>query len=139
MNIKDIKKCNTVEDLQKLEIGHLTYDIGYRGGKLGFDGDDVAEKLGFNSNLLPGKIGAYVNYLGGGIRGALCTSGYSPNIPDKKKKVLDELIAACERAYQAAEDEMNLNAEEDGDGETNWDAVATNATRRAGVKSYPGL
>lgn len=139
MKLNDIKKCNTVKDLEDLDIGTFAYEVNYRGGALGFRGSEVAGAIGVCEHLLPRNFGAWVNYLGGGIRGAICTSNYSPEITGRKKALLDALIDACKRAYKSAEDEMNLNAEEDEDGETNWDAVATNATRRAGVKSYPGL
>jgi len=118
-----------------LGIGQLDYDIGYRGGTLGFRAEDVAAAFGIDESLLSRHIGAFVNYLGGGLRGSICTSTYSKEITGKKKELLDELLAACKRAYESVENEAGLNEEEDPDGETNWEAVGTNASRAAGVKS----
>ena len=139
ITLKAINKCKTIGDLEALEIGRLDYDIGHRGGTLGFKGGDVAKALGIDRDLITNNVGAYVNYLGGGLRGAICASTYAKSIAGKKKELLDALLEACKRAYQAAEDEQNLNNETDEDGETNWEALGTNASRKAGIKSYPGL
>jgi hypothetical protein len=127
------------ERLEELGIGQLDYDIGYRGGTLGFRSSAVAAAFGIDENLLPRHIGAYVNYLGGGLRGAICISTYSPKIIGKKKELLDELLAACKRAYEDVENEAGLNDDEYEDGETNYEAQGTKAARAAGIKTYPGL
>jgi hypothetical protein len=120
-------------------IGELDIEISHRGGHLGYLGQDVAQSLGINWGLLPRKVGAYVNYLGGGLRGSVCTGGYSEKITGKKKELLDELLAACARAYMNAENDCGLNDDKYPDGETNWEAQGTKAMRAAGVKTYPGL
>ena len=125
--------------LQALGIGNLDYDIGHRGGTLGFRGGDVAAAFGIDENLLPGHVGAFVNYLGGGLRGSICTSTYSKEITGKKKELLDELLAACKRAYESLENGSGLNDDEYPDGDTNWEAQGTKAARAAGIKTYPGL
>ena len=125
--------------LEALGIGQLDYDIGYRGGTLGFRSSTVAAAFGIDENLLPRHIGAFVNYLGGGLRGSICTSTYSKEITGKKKELLDELLAACKRAYESLENGSGLNDDEYPDGDTNWEAQGTKAARAAGIKSYPGL
>jgi len=122
-----------------LGIGQLDYDIGYRGGTLGFRAEDVAAAFGIDENLLPRHIGAFVNYRGGGLRGAICVSTYSKEITGKKKELLDELLAACKRAYESLENGSGLNDDEYPDGDTNWEAQGTKAARAAGIKTYPGL
>ena len=125
--------------LEALGIGQLDYDIGYRGGTLGFRSSTVAAAFGIDENLLPRHIGAFVNYLGGGLRGSICTSTYSKEITGKKKELLDELLAACKRAYESLENGSGLNDDKYPDGDTNWEAQGTKAARAAGIKSYPGL
>jgi len=135
VKITDINKCQTIEDLENLGLGNVTYDLGYRGGNLGFSGEKVADALDISSTDLSRNYGVYCNYLGGGVRGAICGSGYSKDVPAKKAKVLDAIAKACKRVYTNIENENNLNDEEDEDGETNWDALATKASRVAGVES----
>ena len=103
--------------LEALGIGQLDYDIGYRGGTLGFRSSTVAAAFGIDENLLPRHIGAYVNYLGGGLRGSICISTYSPKITGKKKELLDELLAACKRAYESLENGSGLNDDKYPDGD----------------------
>ena len=134
--LKQIKQVQTIEDLEALGIGRLEYEIGHRGGTLGFNGLDVLNYLGIEGRI-PGKFGAHCNYLGGGIRGSVCHSAQS--IPeDHPHKGVKELIAlgeACKRAYINAENECGLNDDECPDGDTNWDAQATKGARKAGVES----
>ena len=134
-NLKAIKKARTLADLQDLNVGPVTADLGHRGGGVGFRGSDVAAYVGVEESDLPRFYGAYCNYLGGGVRGSINPSGYNKDVPAAKAAVLDALAAAAVRAYKSAEDEDGLNEEADADGETNWDALATAASRRAGVKS----
>ena len=135
ITLKQIKACNTIEDLEELGLGNLTVDIGGRGGKLGFNGHNVACHFEIDENLIPDKVGVYCNYLGGGIRGAICAGGYSDTLSKRKAKIMDELSNACERAYENAEAECGLLSEEYEDGDTNWDNIATKSARKAGVKS----
>lgn len=132
--LKDIHKCNTVEDLEGLNIGPLIVDIGYRGGGLGFSRDTLARAFNIEAWMLPRKVGAFCNYLGGGLRGAIGASTWHPDMPTKAAKLLEALTEACVRAYQAAEDESGMN--DDGpDGETNWEALGTRMSRLAGIQS----
>ena len=133
MTKKQLNAIRTIKDLQ--EIVRVDYEIGYRGGSLGIPAGQAASLLGIEEYLLPGKIGVYVNYLGGGLRGALARSSFSNLITGRKKEHLELLIDACERAYINAENEIGLNEVEDEDGETNWDAIGTNAVRNAGIVS----
>jgi|GEM_PF-4033052 hypothetical protein len=136
-NIKQLRKVQSIADLEALEIGALSYDIGYRGGTLGFNGSDVATAFDVDPNYLPHHFGAYVNYLGGGIRGALNVSGFSDKVTGRKADLLNELQDACKRAYLEAENEQGLNETTDNEGETNWDALATQRARDAGIdKAY---
>lgn len=133
IGLKTIRSCNSIYDLESLEIGNVTYDIGHRGGYVGFYSSSIANVLGINEGLLPGKIGAYVNYLGGGIRGSVCVSSYSDEITGRKKQLLDEILSACKRAFLNAENELGLNDDSDEDGDMNWEAIATKAARASGV------
>ena len=130
-----LKKVNSIEELEALKIGLLFYDIGCRGGNVGYSGATIAEHFNIGERLLPSKFGAYTNYLGGGIRGAITTSSFDTRITGRKLSLLTALAEACKRAYQNAEDEAGMNDEQDDDGEINWDAKATNAARRAGTVS----
>lgn len=139
MNItaKQLKKANTIEELENLNIGNLQYDIGYRGGSLYFHALSVAETFGIPEWQLTGKVGAYVNYLGGGLRGSVCTSDFNKVEGKRKQKLVEELLNACKRAYLNAENEAGLNDEEYEDGDTNWDALGTSRVREAGIsRSY---
>lgn len=133
--LKKIKAANSIEDLYALGIGRVEVDISYRGGGVGFYGSDVANFFGINPEYLPREYGAGCNYLGGGIRGSIFPSGYSKNVPANKASLLDELAKACVRAYKNAEDESGMNEEESEDGEVNWDAKASNLSRKAGIVS----
>ena len=133
--IKQIREVETLADLQALNIGQVIYDIGHRGGNLGFSGAAVAEHFDLDSGLLPRNFGAYCNYLGGGIRGSVSASTFSNQITGRKAKLLIALGEACVRAYKSVEDENGQNDEEYPDGDTNWDAVATKAARNAGIQS----
>lgn len=133
--------------LQLEEAGKALIDLGHRGGHYGFKSGvvvgalfpeldyDEAEELDGN---LPNKIGAFCNYLGGGIRGAVCGSASQSDLeahgvkPEHAEK-LAEFIELCKDRY--IELEGDLNAEEYEDGDTNWDAIATNSARKAGVVS----
>ena len=131
--LQAIKDVVTLEDLQELGIGEVIYEVGGRGGNLGFSGYDVAEYLDVDSDYLPGKYGVYCNYLGGGIRGAIASSGYSSEIAEDKAELLDALGEACKKVYLFIEN--GLNDEYYEDGEPNWDAQATAAARAGGTVS----
>ena len=139
LTLRAIKKIQTLDDLRDLDLGIKGDGPGYRGGTLGVSGSRLAWALNIPENFLPPNYGVYCNYLGGGIRGALGESGYNPNIPISKQKLLDELAQAVKRVYTNLEGEAGLLDDEYPDGETNWDNLATKTARKAGVKSYPGL
>src|SRR3990170_5491134 len=88
--IEALKKAQTIEDLKSLEIGKIDYEISHRGGSLGFYGSDIAGYLEIDADLLPRKFGAYCNYLGGGLRGCICTSDFSTKI--KNEEVIELLM-----------------------------------------------
>lgn len=132
---KDLKAVNTIEDLENLVIGAVDYEIGYRGGHCGFRGVDVAEHFEVSEYHLPIKFGAFCNYLGGGMRGSICGSGFSNKIAKRKAKLLIELENACKRVYENIENYGGLNDDEDEGGEINWDTKATKGARNAGIKS----
>lgn len=133
ITIKALKSVQTIEELEDLNVGYLQYDIGYRGGYIGFSGAHVSEALGIPEWQLTGKVGAYVNYLGGGIRGSVCVSEFHQVENARKARLVEELVEACKRAYINAENETSMNDEVFEDEETNWDAVGTNAARIAGI------
>ena len=130
--IEKLKAVNTVEDFAELGLDRPIYEIGGRGGNFGFSGQSVGNLLDIDPDYLPRNLGAYCNYLGGGLRGAIVVSNYSKSITGEKKALLDEFLAACKRVYQNIEDESGMNSDYE-DGETNWEAAGTKATRAAGV------
>lgn len=134
MKLGELRKASTVAELERILGAQAVYEVGHRGGNLGLRGGDVAEAVGVDADYLPKNYGVYCNYLGGGVRGAVCPSGYDEAIKGRKAQLLDELAEACKRAYIAIEDGDGLNSDYP-DGETNWDAEATRRSRQAGVKS----
>lgn len=133
--IKELQAVQTIKDLEALGIGSIYCDISHRGGGVGFYGSDVAEHFNVDSVYLPRHFGAGCNYLGGGLRGTIFPSNFSDKIKGTKANLLKELANACVRAYQNDEDGTGLNDDEYPDGETNWEALGTKMTRRAGTRS----
>lgn len=125
----ELRKAQTIEDLENLEIDRVYVSISHRGGGVGFPSNSVASAFGVDEEDLPRMFGAYCNYLGGGIRGAIVPSEFNTgNIRGRKAELLEELAKACARVY--------ANAEGEGvDQEDDWDAKATKAARAAGIKS----
>lgn len=114
LKIADLKKVKTYEDLENLGIGRIYCDISHRGGGIGFYSDDVRNYfdnfgLYIDSVDLPNKFGAYCNYLGGGIRGSICVSGFNDKLWQKGTKriarLLEELQEACRRVYENIDNE----------------------------------
>lgn len=135
MKISQIKKCNTVEDLNELGLGNVTYEIGYRGGHLGFWSRQISEAMNIPMEYLPKGFGAACNYLGGGVRGAIFPSGYNKNIPKAKARILDALSEACIRVYKNLEMD---SIDADSDDETSceyWNKKGTDSARMAGTIS----
>jgi hypothetical protein len=144
------KKITVRDIVLKLEQeNRIDYDISYyyyRGGKYGAKAGDVVaalfptlstEKAEELENLLPNKVGVYCNYLGGGLRGALCRSDYSKEMPTKYARRIDDAFTRgeCKRRYEEIENELGLNDEEDSDGNINWDALGTRKMREASIES----
>jgi len=132
LNLTNLRKIKTLDELEKLDIGPINVEVGHRGGHLGFRGEDVATAINVDASYLPKNYGAYCNYLGGGLRGAVCASGFDRAITGREAQLLNELAEACKRAYVNAEGPMNNEVDEDG--EINWEAKGTNASRRAGIE-----
>ena len=135
MTLTNLKKINTLAELQSLQIGAVSYDIGGRGGTLGFRSAAVAERVKVPVQYMPSMFGAYCNYLGGGIRGAMQHTDFDKLIVGRKRLLLEALGEACIRVYLNLEAEDGLIEENDDDGEINWDNVATNVARANGTKS----
>lgn len=142
-DMKHIKKVN--EAIGNLvAAGKVDYEVSYRGGHYGFDSgyvvdelfpqisDEVREKI---LDFMPRKFGAACNYLGGGLRGAIFASDFDSKMPEKYADPLRIFARVCVTKYKEMEDEMHLNDEEYPDGETNWEAMGTNASRNAGIIS----
>jgi hypothetical protein len=112
VKITDLKKVKTYEDLENLGIGRVYCDISYRGGGIGFYDEDVARHFDIANEYLPGKFGAYCNYLGGGLRGCICESGFGKELWNsgtrKKARLLEELGKACVRVYEYCENEGEI-------------------------------
>lgn len=132
--LKQLNSVQTLSDLEALKIGNVIYDLSFRGGYLGFHGWEVAEHFKLDMFYLPRKFGAYCNYLGGGVRGAVSPSDFGA-VPKKKSDLLKALGEACVRVYINLENEDSMNDEVDSEGETNWDAIATNKARESGIRS----
>lgn len=130
-----ISEIQTTEELEALGIGRLHIDISHRGGGLGFHSSDIARHFEINESDLPRYFGAGCNYLGGGLRGSIFPSGYSKAVIGKTAKKLDAIAAACVRVYENLESETGVNDETYEDGDINWDAIGTRASRAAGVES----
>lgn len=120
----------------------MLYEIGHRGGHYGTYAIRAVEALFPNltqdaqdklAEGMPDKFGAYCNYLGGGMRGAVGVSGFSSSLPAYARTKLGAFQVACKERY--IELEGSMNDEEDEDGETNWDAIATRAARGSGTLS----
>jgi TRAP-type uncharacterized transport system substrate-binding protein len=127
-----LKKVQTLEDLQNLEIGPVQAEIGHRGGGLGFYARHVAEAIGVDPEDMPRMYGAYCNYLGGGVRGAVLPSGFNTaNITGRKAGLMEELANACVRVYLHTESLMHDDQEDRED----WNEIATEAARKANIKS----
>ena len=136
ITLTNLKKINTLEQLKELDMGSPFYDIGYRGGHLGFRGIDVANRLGIDYANIPSSFGVYCNYLGGGVRGALVVSDFNVNVKGRKKQLLEAVGEACKRVYINIEGGSGLNDEYDEhSGEPNWEAMATNRARLKGILS----
>lgn len=135
VEIRQLKKVQSYDDLESLGIGRIYFDISYRGGNIGFCGETISEHFNVHASKLPKRFGAYCNYLGGGIRGCINSSTFSPDIGDRKRKILTELANACVRVYENIEKEFGLNNTEDEEGNINWDAAATEKARKAGIVS----
>jgi len=135
VTLTQLRKVNTLNDLKGLGIGNVFYDIGYRGGGVGFYSGSISEHFGVPEYYLPRKFGAGCNYLGGGVRGSVFASDFDVEIQGRKRKLLEELGQACIRVYIDLENECNMNDEVDEDGDTNWDALATKGARNNGVRS----
>lgn len=126
------------------EENRIKYDISHRGGTYGAEAGYAVEalfptlnqeKVDEIVNMLPRMVGVHCNYLGGGLRGALVRSDYAKEMPAKYAKRIDAFTRECKRRYLEIENESGLNDEEYADGDTNWDAIGTNASRKAGVVS----
>jgi hypothetical protein len=127
-----------------MQEGRISYDISYRGGTCGVDSETLCKVLfsdkGYEKAIdisaeLPGKTGVYCNYLGGGLRGSLLSSPFDRVSLKYARERIEGFIQACRDFYDLCEMENGLQDEEYPDGETNWDNMATNAARAAGVVS----
>jgi len=137
-NLKKLKNINTYDDLELFCESHnlnMYSDISYRGGGIGVTGSSLANYLHISESLLPRNFGAGCNYLGGGVRGSIFPSNCSTDINETKFMWLMEFGNACVRVYEDIENDAQMNDTEDENGDTNWDALATVASRNAGIKS----
>lgn len=141
-----MKTLNVEELTARLEVAEahnrISYEIGYRGGHYTMTAELALELVGIIGDyfdeyleLLPENFGVGCNYLGGGLRGALMATGNQDTFQDKGfSKViatkLAKLAEACKNRYLDLEGAMN---DEENEGETNWEAVGTNAMRAKGV------
>src|SRR3972149_12025311 len=107
--LKEIKKIKSYKNLENLNIGKIICDVGYNGGNLGFQREDISKYFEIDIDDLPEKFGAYCNYLGGGLRGSICASTFSDRIKGRKVELLIEFGKACIRVYKTIENETGLN------------------------------
>lgn len=133
-----VKEAGDIVELAKvldIDFGRVYIDISHRGGGIGFYGSDIAETLKMDEYSLPNKFGAGCNYLGGGMRGAIFASDYNKEITGKTADLLDAIASKCVQIYEDLENEDQMNEEMDEEGDINWEARGTNASRSAGVVS----
>jgi hypothetical protein len=133
-----VKEAGDIVELAKvleIDFGRVYIDISHRGGGIGFYGSDIALTLEIDEYSLPNLFGAGCNYLGGGMRGAIFASGYDESITGESAELLDAIANKCVEIYEDLENEDQMNEEIDEGGDINWDAKATNASRKAGVVS----
>ncbi len=138
VTLNQLRNITTFEQLDNVGIGTIIVNVDHRGGGVGFSNKVIADYFGVSADLLPKNFGAGCNYMGGGVRGAIFPSTFSDQITlsfPRKSKLLTELANACVRVYQSIEDENNMNDELNDNGETNWETMATKATRAAGIIS----
>ena len=109
VGLRQIKKVQTLEDLEGLGIGEPVVEIGHRGGGVGLYSSNVANHFDININYLPRNFGAGCNYLGGGIRGSIFPSTFAPKIKGRKADLLSALADACVRVYENIENENRMN------------------------------
>ena len=57
------------------------------------------------------------------------------DLPAKYAKRIDAFTRECKNRYLEIENGQGLNDEEDAEGNTNWEALGTQRSRLAGVKS----
>jgi len=133
LKVTDFKKVRSIEGFEALGFSAPVYDIGHRGGWFGYHGSEVSRLLDIPEDSISGKSGAYCNYLGGGVRGAVTGSGYSSSLSKEKQALVKAFQDACVIVYINLENEDGLNDSEYRDGDTNWEAQATAASRKAGI------
>lgn len=133
MKLKDIRNAQTIEDLENLGLGPVDCNISCRGGGLGFYSSNIANALKIGESNLPRKFGAGCNYLGGGVRGSIFASTFNSKITGRNRQLLEAIADACIRVYENLENESGMN--DDSDDDPNWDARATQGSRKAGVIS----
>jgi len=139
------KKITVREIVQNLENeNRIQYEISHRGGTYGANAGVIVsalfptlsdDKIDEIVNLLPNKVGVHCNYLDGGLHGSINRSDYAKELPAKYAKRIDAFTRECKNRYLAIENGEGLNDEEYPDGDTNWDAIGSNRSRAAGVKS----
>ncbi len=142
MKLSEIKHLDSIEALTELFGRDCQYDIGGRGGYIKVDSERICSELSISPDgELPTCIGAGCNYLGGGLRGAIFSTGSSVDFATKgfntsDTKKLEAFCGALEKAYNRAEGRDGEELpEEDENGDTNWEAKGTNLYRRAGTIS----
>jgi len=135
LKVVDFKKVRSIEGFEALGFSAPVYDTGRRGGRFGYHGSEVSRLLDIPEDSISGISGAYCNYLGGGIRGAVTGSGYSSSLPKAKQALVKAFQDACVTVYINLENGTGLNDPEYPDGDTNWEAQGTAASRKAGIVS----
>jgi hypothetical protein len=137
-----------------LKHSFTTYEIGGCCGSIGADFstviDWIRQMLRFSHETaekyvsqLPSNVGIFHNYLGGGIKGALCYSDIDHVTNKKVREYLFSYQDFCKRVFTLveAEEEDYYDGEPVKlpetypDGDTNWDNMATNRSREAGIVS----
>lgn len=121
--------------------GRISYEIGHRGGWYRTTSSTLVEELfrkhspasrALMLEKMPQNFGAFCNYLGGGIRGAVCRSSFSEELPKSIKAKLDDFGKECVRRYLELEREWL----DSGDAFTDeWNEEATRKVRANGIIS----
>jgi hypothetical protein len=126
--VKAINEIESIDDLISMMETEIDYDISYRGGGIAINANYFLLQCGVAIEGCPDIFSVYCNYLGGGLRGSICTFSIPESFKGEKRSILVAVQKMLRRVYADAENAFGLN-----DG--SWEAQGTEACRNAGIES----